>query len=189
MKEKRYFCDFWNTLSNVDSGKGFLSAIGLWVIVWYFICCILNTVITAKYGYELGLYKESTYNYLYKIAENVIQEGKGLNLSAIPDDVVKYEIIYEGDEIIFKYYLDNNKDAKLVKSASMTVIMSNEIEIIFKTPNYSSENEFRHCVEENMMTFCLIMGGAMSTIFLIVAYLVCVIVAWISYYNKTKNLS
>lgn len=110
-------------------------------------------------------------------------------MSAIPDDVVKYEIIYEGDEIIFKYYLDNNKDAKLAKSASMTVIMSNEIEIIFKTPNYSSENEFRHCVEENMMTFCLIMGGAMSTIFLIVAYLVCVIVAWISYYNKTKNLS
>ena len=118
MKEKRYFCDFWNALSNVDSGKGFLSAIGLWVIVWYFICCILNTVITAKYGYELGLYKESTYNYLYKIAENVIQEGKGLNLSAIPDDVVKYEIIYEGDEIIFKYYLDNNKDAKLAKSAA-----------------------------------------------------------------------
>lgn len=189
MKEKRYFCDFWNALSNGDSGKGVLSVIGLWVIVWYFICCILNTVITEKYGYELNLYKESTYNYLYKIAENVIQEGKGLNLSAIPDDVVKYEIIYEGDEIIFKYYLDNNKDAKLAKSASMTVIMSNEIEIISKTPNYSSENEFRHCVKENMMTFCLLMGGAMSTIFLIVAYLVCVIVAWISYYNKTKNLS
>ena len=107
------------------------------------------------------------------------------------EKIVRYKFIEMAALYVInrKYYLDNNKDAKLAKSASMTVVMSNEIEIISKTPNYSSENEFRHCVEENMMTFCLIMGGAMSTIFLIVAYLVCVIVAWISYYNKTKNLS
>ena len=63
-----------------------------------------NVLLTQNEN-ELNSYSESTYQYLDEIADNVIQEGVGINLLALPEDVVKYEITSQDNGVVFKYYL------------------------------------------------------------------------------------
>ena len=143
----------------------------------------------SNYGYELNSYSVETYKHLDDIANNVIKNGVGIDLSAIPDDVVKYEITSENDEIIFNYYLDNNKDMDFAPSASMTVKLSNDFIIISKKPNYYSEEEYVKSIRFAFYYSSVLVGVLALIIIMVVFHIGCDISYFISKSHKNKNLS
>jgi len=188
MKEKRYFCDYW--FSTKGSMKIPYLIIFLSLIVITSVSSIISyNVFLSKYGNELDSYSESTYQYLDEIADNVIQKEVGINLLALPDDVVKYEIISENNEVIFKYYLDNNIDSEFAVSANMTVELSDNFEIISKKPNYSSEEDYISNIKGAMIFLSIMIGVLIWIVVMLVALVGITIAAFISKANKNKNLS
>lgn len=186
MKEKRYFCDLWDN-SKKRSFLSFIMIVSANIIG--IICGIINyNVILSKYGNEFDSYSESTYKYLDKIADDVIEEGVGIKLVDLPKDVVKYEIYNENNEIIFKYYLDN-KDMKYVDSSYMSVLLSDNYEIISKSSNYRSEKEYKKNIKHQMIWESEIVGGVICIVLVSVCAIGFNIVAWISTSNKKKKLS
>ena len=135
----------------------------------------------ANYGYALNSYSVEAYEHLDEIANNVITKGVGIDLSELPDDVVKYEITAEGDEIIFKYYLDNNKDMVFAASANMTVKLSNDFSIISKKPNSSSEEEYVKSVKRSILMSSAIIGCFIWIIIAFGSTIVCTIIAFLSF--------
>ena len=91
-----------------------------------------------KYAAELDSYSLNTYDHLVNIYNDVIQEGTGIDLSALPKDVVSYEITGKGDEVTFKFSLDSNSNIPLSPSASMTVNLSDDFHVISQEPDYFS---------------------------------------------------
>lgn len=187
MKDKRYFCDYWFGKSESNKIETLIMVIAIIVIV------VLGSIISynvfvGKNSDELNSYSESTYQYLDEIADNVIQEGVGIDLMALPDDVVKYEVTYENNEIIFKYYFDNNKDKEFAESANMTVKLSNNYEIISKQPNYSSEEDYVGNIKFVMALFSFMIGMLSAIAFMISGLIICTIIACISKVNKNKNM-
>lgn len=120
---------------------------------------------------DLEAYSESAYEYLDEIADNVISKD-GINVSAIPKDVVEYEITYKDSEIIFKYSLDNNKEKYLATSASMTVTLSKDFEILNKEPNFSSKEEY---VKIHKITFYIFIPIFGIMTWCMVAFACCVV--------------
>ncbi len=142
MKEKRYYCD-WALSSSDEKNNRLVSKLWLisLVVVTAISSLIYYNVMMHNYGEGLEAYSESAYKYLDEIADNVI--GKyGINLAEIPEDVVEYEITYKDGEIVFKYSLDNNKGKGWATSASMTVKLSKDFEVLSKEPNFSSKEEY-----------------------------------------------
>lgn len=184
MKEKRYFCDYWFGTEGSIKIPILIMLLSLIVITF-----IIYNVLLLKHGNELDSYSESTYQYLDEIADNVIQEGVGINLLALPDDVVKYEITSENNEVIFKYYLDNNKGSEFDGSANMTVELSDNFEIISKKPNYSSEEDYIKNIKYNMTFLSVITGLLIGFGFWVLILFGCTIAAFVSRANKNKNLS
>ena len=193
MKEKRYFGDYW-----FGKSKSFKLAILFILLSLIFILLIGSVisynVIMSNYGYELNSYSVKTYEHLGEIANDVVKKGVGIDLSALPDDVVKYEITSENNEIIFKYYLDNNKDMVFASSANMTVKLSNDFSIISKETNYSSEEEYvkdvKFCIYFSIFFLSTIVVFVTWFILMILCLTVFKIVAFIlSKSHKNKNLS
>lgn len=188
MKEKRYFCDYWfgtGCSGKIDRLIMFLSIIFITSIG----SIISYNVLLSKHGNELDSYSESTYQYLDEIADDVIQEGTGINLLALPEDVVKYEITSQNNEVIFKYYLDNNKDLKFAVSADMTVKLSDNFEIVSKEPDCTSEEDYIRNIKGSMIFWSVILGIIIWFGVMLVAIIGATIGAFISKANKNKNLS
>lgn len=156
-KEKRYFCDLWDNQEDQLGIFGWGLVIGL-VAIFLSSWSLSNKALESKYAGELNSYSEDTYQYLYDIADNVICEGVGINTQALPDDVVEYEIKKNNDVIIFNYCLDNNKYMEYAPSANVTVILSSNYEIISKTPNFSSEEDYVGHMKANMLMQSLILA-------------------------------
>lgn len=186
MKEKRYFCDYWFGRGGSNKIETLIIILSLIVITSIFCIIHYNVLLHTN---ELDSYSESTYQYLDEIANEVIQEGKGINLLALPDDVVKYEITSTNNEIIFKYYLDNNKGMLFAQAANMTVELSDNFEIISKNPNYSSEEDFIIITKFLMFFGSAILGFMIWLGFIILSFIICTIVAFVSRAKKNKNLS
>lgn len=188
MKEKRYFCDYWLGKSK-SMKRERLILISSFILITFIGGIIGYNVIMSKHGHELNSYSVEAYEHLDEIANNVINKGVGIDLSALPDDVVNYEITSKNGEIIFKYYLDNNKDMKFAVSANMTVKLSNDFSIISKKPNYSSEEQYVKSIKFTI-GFCSIMIGFFAWfIVMIVSLIGCTIGAFISLSHQNKNLS
>ena len=188
MKEKRYFCDYWFGTGGSIKIPFLIILLSL-VVITSVSSIISYNVILSKHGNELDSYSESTYQYLDEIADNVIQEGVGINLLALPDAVVKYEITSENDEVIFKYYLDNNKDSEFAVSANMTVELSDNYEIISKKPNYSSEEDYISNIKFAMIFLSIMIGVVIWIAVMFIALIGATIVAFVSKANKNKKLS
>lgn len=145
MKGKRYFCDW--ALSPFKRQKSvsilFIFLVISVVVVTAISGLIYYNIMMHNHSVDLETYSESAYEYLDEIANNVIGED-GINIAAIPEDVVEYEITYKDEvgEIIFKYSLDNNKEKEWATSASMTVTLSKDFEVLSKKPNFSSKEEY-----------------------------------------------
>ena len=143
MKKKRYYCDW---AMSKPSNRGIHILLKL-----LFISFLVVTVVSGVVCYNIEKhnlnenfekYYENAYNYLDDIADNVIEKN-GINVAAIPDDIVEYEINYKDDVIIFKYSVDRSKDEGIIDfTASMTVTLSKDFEVLSKEHNFSSKKEF-----------------------------------------------
>ena len=153
MKEKRYFCDYCDNFFNKLRLRTLDISLAVSILLGFTISYIV--ILNTKW-YKFAEYSAETYEYLDEIADTVIQPGIGINLAKLPDDV-KYEIKSEDDEIVFYYHLDAN--SVLAPSASMTVKLSNNCNIISKKPNIESEKEYIAVL--NLSVFLLSLCGAM----------------------------
>lgn len=155
MKEKRYF-----------NGKAILPII--YAMVSVFICSLIcYSTLTAKFENELNSYSEDEYHYLSEIADKVVQEKKGINLLALPDNVARYTITTDTEKGIveFEYYLDNNKGMRFAEPSSMKVSMSKEtLKVISKTPNCSSKEDYVQKVRFKIASVSAL-SGIISTMF------------------------
>ncbi len=147
MKEKMYYYDWMFSKSDENFNRLMVKAILIFFVgVSIISSFIYYNIIKHDCGgnveaYYEEVYYECGYEYLDEIADNVIGKD-GINLAEIPEDVVKYEINYKDDEIIFKYSFDNNKEKIYATSASMTVTLSKDFEVLSKDPNFSSKDEY-----------------------------------------------
>ncbi len=198
MEEKRYFCDFYAYCLGRGSTLAFfkkelLIFFSSLILITFIGYLISYNVIMSNHEYELNLYSAETYEHLDEIANNVIKEGAGIDLSALPDDVEKYEITSENDEIIFKYYLNNYKDVKFAIPVDVTVKLSNDFNVISKEPNYSSKEDYikgiKKGIKFNIGVFSLLTGFLVWGITEIVSFVVLTICAFVSKSRKKKNLS
>ena len=164
MKEKRYFCDLcedWrDRIDEISSLKKVL------FFILYLSCFLLVSVIGCiqKYGQGINTYSVEEYERLDEIADNVIKKGVGIDLSALPDDVVSHEKTIKDDEIIFEYCLDNNEGMAFAQPASMTIIFSKDFKIISRHPNFSSEEQYTAIVKILIVAFAMMLGGFMALV-------------------------
>lgn len=137
------------------------------------------------YGEDFEAYSESSYEYLYEISDKVI--GKyGINIAAIPEDVVKYEITYENGEIIFKYSLDTM--SRIVKYApSITVTLSKNFEVLSKIPNFSSKEEYVIKIKDFLYATVIFEVFLTLLLLFMVELLVTIVLCIISIIHKKKT--
>lgn len=104
---------------------------------------------------------ESTYEYLDKIANNVIEKD-GINIDAISKEGVKYKITHKDGKIIFNYSIDNDKQSAFT-NGSMTVILSEDFQILNKKADISlKEGSF-----DKLVFFYPALGFGIATCFFI----------------------
>lgn len=160
MEEKRNFYDYWH-------GKAMLPMISFFIIGLISGIVVYNTLL-SKYNNELDAYSESTYQYLEEIADIVVQEGVGIDLLKLPDDVIRYNITTttENNEIVeFKYYLDDNKDMQFAEPSGMTVELSKDrFKIISKIPNCSSKEDYIWKIKLQMIIISTTIGLVLGMI-------------------------
>lgn len=187
-----YYCDLaLRSFSKTDVRRLPIKVSFIVIFSFLFITPINALILYNIHGGYLDTYSESAYKYLDEIADNVI-EKEGINVAAIPDDIVKYEITYKDDRIIFKYSLDNNKGKEFATSASMTLILSKDFEILSREPNFSSKEEYEKIHKGNFYAsiyqYSLIIWVIM---FLIIFFIMVFAIAiYMEYKEKTlKNPS
>ena len=167
MKKKRYFCDLGEQKSNIMPIIVILFSIFLGIIVAF----ISYNVLTNKFEYEFDSYSEEDYEYLEKIAKNVVKDGEGINLSisAIPEDVVEYDIVCDNNEIILKLGLENNKDKVFAPSAYITIKISNKFDIISTKTNFSSKQEYVWYIKRDIVLISIACGYSAFSIVICIA--------------------
>ena len=147
---------------------------------------ISYNVLLSQYDNELNAYLESTYQYLEEVADNVVQEGIGIDLRKLPKDIAGYNITTsDNDGIIrFTYYLDNNKDMLFAKQSSMTVELSKDsFKIISKIPDCFSKVDYVLKIKEQMSALSTIIGLILAMVLLIAI----IIVDFFSRINKKSS--
>lgn len=180
MKEKRYLCDY-------------IDAMSIFLCVVYGLIAVIGGIISynvllSQYDNELNAYSESTYKYLEEVADNVVQEGIGIDLRKLPEDIARYNITPpDNDGIIqFAYYLNNNKDMLFAKQSSMTVELSKDsFKIISKIPDCFSKADYVLKIKEQMSALSAIIGLILAMVLLIAI----MIVDFFSRINKKRFLA
>ena len=189
MKEKRYYCD-WILSSRYDEkfNRLFSKVVLISIIVVTAVSSLIYyNIMMHNYGENLESYSESAYKYLDEIADNVIGEI-GINVAAIPEDVIEYKITYKDGKIIFKYTLDNNKGKKFTSPATMTVTLSKDFEVISKKPNFSSKEKYLK-IHKIHFYICIVVFGFLTWVVMAVASLIMMVVAIpISTKHKKKDM-
>ena len=186
MKEKRYFCDFWEKKSNTMQ----IIATLFIILVGIIVTLISYNVLVNKYEYEFDSYSEEDYEYLEKIAKNVVKDGKSINLSAIPEDVAYYKITANNNEIILKLSLENNKDKVFAPSADITIKLSKKFDIISTKTNFSSKQEYVWYIKRDIVLISIACGYSAFSIVICIAIIGSTISDKSkSHKKKAKNLS
>ena len=180
MKEKRYLCDYFDAMS-------------IFLCVVYGLIAVIGGIISynvllSQYDNELNAYSESTYQYLEEVADNVVQEGIGIDLRKLPEDIAWYNITSpDNDGIIqFTYYLNNNQDMLFAKQSSMTVELSKDsFKIISKIPDCFSKVDYVLKIKEQMSVLSAIIGMILAIALLMAT----IIVDLFSRINKKRFLA
>lgn len=102
----------------------------------------------SKYGYELNLYSDTTYEDLSEIANSVINEGVGIDLLSLPDNVTEYSVTSKNGDIIFTCCLNN--DMHFANAPTITIKLSDNFKVISESKNISSQEEYVESVRKNM---------------------------------------
>lgn len=143
MKEKRYFCDkveFWG------KKEGAL----IFAIILICTCFIFCGIIIHNYRYLFESYSPEAYEELELIANNVITEGVGIDLSKMPENISTYRINYENNEITFEYWLDEQV-SEYEPAKYMEIKLSSNYNILSKSSPYSSEEVYINRVSSIMV--------------------------------------
>ena len=177
MKEKRYFCD-------LEEQKSIIVILFI-ILVGIIVAFISYNVLTNKFEYESDSYSEEDYEYLEKIAKNVVKDGGSINLSAIPEDVAYYKITANNNEIILKLSLENNKDKVFAPSADITIKLSNKFDIISTKTNFSSKQEYVWHIKRDIVLISIASGIIAFFIVIFIAIIFEVLGSTIS--NKSKS--
>ncbi len=184
MKKKRYFCDWCNQTS--------ACVIILIALVLIFVVASSFFYVIAKHNNaeRKNEYCEEVYQYLEHIADMVISEEGQLDVNQIPEDVYEYSIIYENGNIKFEYSLDNTKWKTGEIRASMTIIMTKDMEVLKKSSNYASSKEEYESMQEIATIVTSLMGGGSAAILIVTLAIVVGVFAFIvSYKRKEKDQS
>lgn len=173
MKEKKYFYD-WLFPANKACWETGIKLLIIGIISFFISYNIIYYNFTIPYYEEaLNSYDADAYEYLYEIAENCIVDGKGIVESAIPEDVIEYDIHKTKDGITFKYILGNNEGIELASQAVMSIELSNSYEILSQKPNYSSEEEYvkviKGRIKYNTSFLAVLTAGVILLIILFIA--------------------
>ena len=175
--KKRYFCDkveFWG------KKEGFI------FFAILLICSnILVLVITMHdHGYVLDLYTSETYEELNQIAEAVITENVGIDLSKLPKNISSYKLNYENDEFTFEFWIDDEDISKYQPNKYMKVQLSNDYMILYRHSPYSSEDEYTNKVDILIATDILGLSVFISSVLFVIGF----ICFWFTFYiSKIKK--
>ncbi len=151
------------------------SAVGGFVV-----SCIFYNVLEHKNEKNLKTYSESDYEYLDEIADNVIKKD-GIDVSAIPEDVVRYEITKKDNKIIVMYSLGEN----IKTYPSMTITLSKDLELLNKESNSCSIKKFQKIEKRNVILIAVAIGlFASLIIFMTVIY---VLISCLPKHDNEKN--
>lgn len=127
MKEKRYFCDWYNDV--ILNNKWFYITV---VCLCIISCIITYNVCKVKYNQEVANTSESDYEYLIDVINNIYdKDGNSIILRNIPNDVTISNMDIDSEGIAFTCTLNKNfhyiSNPYVFVSASSS---SNKIDII-----------------------------------------------------------
>lgn len=145
MEEKRFFYDkvkYW----------GEKEASVLFAILLICISILITVIIMHDNGYVLDLYSSEIYEDLNQIAETVITEGVGIDLSKISKNISSYKLNYENDEFTFEFWIDDEDISKYQPKKSMKVYLSSDYMILYRESPYSAEDEYTNKVDILIVT-------------------------------------
>lgn len=179
MKEKRYFCDWFNEIKTWK--------LLLIIFSTVLITSIISIPITNKWVKEFfedckeNEYK--SYDYLYEIAENAINEGIGIDITKIPENV-KYNIYSNKENIIFKFYCDSDEDGI---NEDMEIILSKDLKIISSYSKIIEQQELKNnpvSIELIMKTLQIILPLLIGNIGALIIIFIFSIICFISIIKK-----
>lgn len=153
MKKKRYFCDWYETMR--ASTIIFFSEILLLILSLMLPYHIIKSNLTVCQDYP-----EIEYIYLDDISTKVIS-NKDINISEIPETIEftfynddngnfickyilseNYDIIYKDGEFLSKPTSRSKFENTCRNEVQLTVILSNDFEVIEKYPNFTSQSDW-----------------------------------------------
>lgn len=188
MKEKRYFCDWFD---EVKTWKLLLIIFSTVLII-----SIISIPITNKWVKEFfedskeNEYK--SYDYLYEIAENAINEGIGIDITTIPENV-KYNIYSDKENIIFKFYCDSDEDGI---NEDMEIILSKDLKIISSYSKIIEQQELKNnparielAIKTSQITLPLLIGLIGGLIIIFIFLIICLISTIKKKLQSEKKLS
>lgn len=127
MKQKRYFCDWWD-----QNNKCLNKYLILFLIIGMEISYLFCNVPSFIYGYS-----EYKYQHLEEIAYNIIEEGC-VKLEIMPEGFC-YDITSDSEAVIMTLYSDDSLKWEYAQiSIQVKVFNDNELEFV---RNYSSRSE------------------------------------------------
>lgn len=167
-KQKRYLCDMFLFLNDIQGFKSFLYSACI------IISCILMMILLAYLNFNYNpkitnsdwqssyIERQEKYYYLYNIFNDVVHEGERPNVEAIPDDVF-YELIDTRDNVILHYYIDSEKDSQTIYN--MNITFSNDMHIINTECglNLESEEEYKESFYRELRLTALFFGTIQFT--------------------------
>ncbi len=178
MKEKRYFCDYFDFFNT--SAVKTLMAIIIVIAIIFVISYIGLTI--SMYEYELNAYPEDAYKKLNEIADNLVIEGVGIN-SEVSSKIDDYDRKEQNDNIIITYSVPNKTNSFISPSrVNMTLKLSSDFHILSKNPDFASEQDYSKYIK-SQITITSIAIAASITLFL---FVICIILQFKSI-KKKKN--
>lgn len=130
-------------------------------------------------------YSEEAYEYLEEVVRKVIYYDIGIDDAAIPEDITEYDIHYKNDEIIFSCYLNNNEGKEYTTSASITIKLSKDFEILNEKRNFSSRDEYINFNKSYLKMQSTTFGGTVTMIVLFIEFIVIIAVRY-AIYKKSE---
>ena len=104
-----------------------------------------------KYQEHIESYSYETYEYLLEVAENLFRKDQTIiDIKSKPDDIIIDKFKIQDDKYICKLHWDINKDLKYCPTADINIELSNKLEVISVTSNYSSEEVYKDAFKEEI---------------------------------------
>ena len=142
MKEKRFLCDY-----KIGKFLGTLRGICIFFVLTF---CTVFMLIKFYFNEEIYTYSESNVQYLEEVSKILIDEGKEIKLTNIPKDI--YTNTEVRDNLIY-FSCSKKKEYKFTPETKISLILSNDLEIISKEYSYNSEIEYRENTEDNINSY------------------------------------